>query len=61
MSVVLSGRSLCDELISRTADLYQLWLVFGIQKTFKNEGAMVRLGPQRHQGTRVEMFIFLIL
>ena len=50
---VLSGRGLCDELITRPEESYRLWcvVVFDI-KTLKNEEAMTRVGSQRHRGKK---------
>jgi hypothetical protein len=48
---VLSGRGLCDELITRPEESYRLWcvVVCGLEKNFKNEKAMTRVGSQRPQ------------
>ena len=40
---VLSGRRLCDTLITRPEEYYRLW-------NLVNEEAMARVGPQRHGG-----------
>jgi hypothetical protein len=46
---VLSGRGLCDELITRTEKSYQLWFVVVCDlENLKNEEAMTRVGSQRH-------------
>jgi len=47
----LSGRGLCDELISRPEGSYRLWcvVVCDLEKTLKNEEAMSRVGSQRHK------------
>ena len=46
---VLSGRGLCDELITRPEESYRLWcvVVFDLENV-KNEEAMTRVGAQRH-------------
>ena len=47
---VLSGRGLCDELITRPEESYRLrCVVVCDQETSKNEEAMARVGPQRHR------------
>jgi len=49
---VLSGRGLCDELITRPEESYRLWCVVVCdleKKNLKNEEAMTRVGSQRHQ------------
>jgi len=46
---VLSGRGLCDELITRPEESYLLWCVVVCDReTLKNEEAMTRFGSQRH-------------
>jgi len=46
---VLSGRGLCDELITRPEESYRLWcLVVCDLENLKNEEAMTRVGSQRH-------------
>jgi hypothetical protein len=47
---VLSGRGLCDELITRPEESYRLWCVFVCDlENLKNEEAMTRVGSQRHK------------
>ena len=47
---VLSGRGLCDELITRPEESYRLWcLVVCDLENLKNEEAMTRVGSQRHK------------
>jgi len=47
---VLSGRGLCDELITRPEESYRLWCVIVCDlENLKNEEAMTRVGSQRHQ------------
>jgi len=47
---VLSGRGLCDELITRPEESYRLWCVVVCDlRNLKNEVAMTRFGSQRHR------------
>src|SRR5215475_5514205 len=47
---VLSGRGLCDELITRPEEPYRLWCVVVCDlENLKNEEAMTRVGSQRHK------------
>jgi len=47
---VLSGRGLCDELITRPEESYQLWCVVVCDlENLKDEEAMTRGGSQRHR------------
>ena len=43
---VLSGRGLCDGLITRPEESYRLWCVVACARNLKNEEAMARVGPQ---------------
>ena len=46
---VLSGRGLCDELITRPEESHRLWCVVVCDlENLKNEEAMTRVGSQRH-------------
>jgi len=46
---LLSGRGLCDELITRPEESYRLWYVVVCDlENLKNEEAMTRVGSQRH-------------
>src|SRR5215475_8324304 len=46
---VLSGRGLCDELITRPEESYLLWCVVVCDlENLKNKEAMTRVGLQRH-------------
>ena len=46
---MLSGRGLCDELITCPEESYRLWcVVVCILENLKNEEAMTRVGSQRH-------------
>jgi hypothetical protein len=49
---VLSGRVLCDELITRPEESYRLWCVVVCDRNLKNEEAMTRVGSQRHSTKR---------
>jgi hypothetical protein len=47
---VLSGRGLCDELITRPGKSYRLWCVVVCDlENLKNEEAMTRVRSQRHR------------
>ena len=47
---MLSGRGLCDELITRPEESYRLWCVVVCDlENLKNEEAMTRVGSQRHK------------
>ena len=47
---VLSGRGLCDELITRPEESYRLWCVVVCDlKNLVNEESMTRFGSQRHR------------
>jgi len=51
---VLSGRGLCDELITRPEEFYRLWcFVVFVLENFKNEEAMTRVGSQRHSKKKI--------
>ena len=46
---VLSGRGLCDELITRPEESYRMWCVVVCDlENLKNEEAMTHVGSQRH-------------
>jgi len=48
---VLSGRTLCDALITRQEESYWLWLRRCVwSRNLKNEEVMARVVPQRHGG-----------
>ena len=47
---VLSGRGLCDELITHPEESYRLWCVWARSRHLKNEEAMTHVGPQLHKG-----------
>ena len=47
---VLSGRVLCDELVTRPEESYRLWCVVVCDpESLKNEEAMTRVVSQRHK------------
>jgi len=47
---VLSGRGLCDELITRPEESYLLWCIVVCDLgNLKNEEAMARVGSQCHR------------
>jgi hypothetical protein len=50
VSVVLSGRGLCDELITHPEESYRLWCVIVCDlENLKNEEAMTCIGSQCHK------------
>jgi hypothetical protein len=50
--LVMSGRGLCDELITRPEESYRLWCVVVCDlENRKNEEDMTRVGLQRHKKT----------
>ena len=46
---VLSGRGLCDELITRPDESYRLWFLWARSGQLKNEEALTHVRPQRHR------------
>ena len=44
---MLSGRGLCDGLITRPEESYRLWCVVVRSRNLMNEEAVARIGPQR--------------
>jgi hypothetical protein len=51
---VLSGRGLCDGLITRPEESYRLWCVVVCDlENLKNEEAMTRVGSQRHSNKKI--------
>jgi len=55
----LSGRGLCDELITRPEESYRLWCVVVCDLghgLLKNEEAMTRVGSQRHM--KKKMYVY---
>jgi len=58
---VLSGRGLCDELITRPEESYLLWCVVVCDlENLKNEEAMTRVGSQRHK-KNIQILIFSLI
>jgi hypothetical protein len=54
---VLSGRGLCDELITRPEESFRLWcIVVRDLVNLNNEEAMTRVGSQRH---RIYIYIYI--
>ena len=52
---VLSGRGLCDELITRPEQSYRLWCVVVCDlENLKNAEAMTRVGSQRHSNNKTK-------
>ena len=58
---MLSGRGLCDEMITLPEESYRLWcvVVCGLEKNLKNEEAMTRVKSQRHKKrVKTQLYIF---
>ena len=52
---VLSGRSLCDALITRPEESYRVWCVVVCDlENLKNVEAMTRVGSQRHRKKKLK-------
>ena len=61
---VLSGRGLCDELITRPEESYRLWCVFVCdlgKKNLKNEEVVTRFGSQRHRKINCILLVDFII
>jgi hypothetical protein len=59
-SWVLSGRGLCDKLITRPEESYRLWCVVVCDlENLKNEEAMTRVGSQRHRKKKNKRVLLL--
>jgi len=59
---VLSGRGLCDELISRPEEYYRLWCAVVCNlENLKHEEAMTRVGSQRHRKKELTMILVLFV
>jgi len=57
----LSGRDLCDELITRPEESYRLWCVVVCDlENLKNVEAMTRVGAQRHSNNK-NLFIHRLM
>ena len=58
---MLSGRGLCDELITRLEESYRLWFVVVCNlENLKNEEAMTRVGSQRQKNIIIIIIIIII-
>ena len=58
---VLSGRGLCDELVTRTEESYRLWCVVVCDlENLKNEEVVTCVGSQRHSKKK-EMYTIKLL
>ena len=61
---VLSGRGLCDELITRPEESYRLWYVVVCDlENLVNEEAMTRVGSQRHSKKKknyIHIYMYLV-
>jgi hypothetical protein len=58
VSVELSGRGLCDELITRPEESYRLWCVVLCDlENLKNEEVMTHDGSQRHRKTVINVIL----
>ena len=54
---MLSGRGLCDELITLPEESYRLWCVVVCDLgNLKNEEAMTRVGSQRHSKIKKHIY-----
>jgi hypothetical protein len=53
---VLSGRGLCDEVITRPEESYRLWCVVVCDlENLKNEKAMTCVGSQSHRKNKLHL------
>jgi hypothetical protein len=58
---MLSGRGLCDELITHPEEFYRLWCVVVCDlENLNNEEAMTGVGSQRHSKKKEEKNVGLI-
>ena len=58
---VLSGRGLCDELITRPEESYRLWCVVVCDlENLKNEKDMTRVGSQRHSKNKKTNILYIV-
>jgi hypothetical protein len=56
---VLSGRGLCDELITCPEESYRLWCVVVCDlENLINEEAMTRVGSQRHRKKNIYIYMY---
>jgi len=59
---VLSGRGLCDELITRPEESYRRWCVVVCDlENLKNDEAMTRVGSQRHSKKNIYIYIYIYI
>ena len=59
---MLSGRGLCEELITRPEESYRLWCVVVCDlENLKNEEAMAGVGSQRHRKKKQMMYLIVYL
>ena len=59
---MLSGRGLCDGLITRPEEFYLLWCVVVCDpENLKDEEAMTRVGSQRHNKKKLQVCILLVI
>jgi len=59
---VLSGRGLCDELLTRPEESYRLWCVVLCDlENLKNEKVMTRVGSQRQRKKKCVLLLLLSL
>jgi len=59
---VLSGRGLCDELITCPEESYRLWCVVVCDlENHVNEEAMTRVGSQHHKKKFIYLFSLVLM
>ena len=59
---VLSGRGLCDELITRPEESYLLWCVVVCDlENLKDEEAMTPVGSQHHNKIYIYIYIYILI
>ena len=59
---MLSGRGLCDELITHPEESYRLWCVVVCDLgNLKNEEAMTRVGSQRNRKKKCILFVIFMV
>jgi len=57
----VSGRGLCDKLITRPEESYRMWCVVVCDLgNLKNEEAMTRVGSQRHRKRKILVVFWLV-
>jgi len=57
---VLSGRGLCDELITRPEESYRMWCVVVCElENLRNEEAMTRVGSLRKKKKMIKKSLFV--